>query len=108
MGYSNLMLAAFGIGGVFLHNLIKLNDLNKKLDGNINLGKYLMLERFAIIISLCVVAIAILAKTEIKQLEAVANWLGLAFVSIGYMAQSIVVAVMGRSQKYVDSLNKKD
>lgn len=108
MGYSNLILAAFGIAGIFLHNLIKLNDLNKKMEGNINLGKYLMLERFAILISLFVVGIAILAKTEIKQLESVANWLGLAFVAIGYMAQSIVVAFAGKAQKYIDSTTKKD
>jgi galactitol-specific phosphotransferase system IIC component len=49
-----------------------------------------------------VVIIALIVKTEIKQLEMAGQWLGLSFVAIGYMAQSIVVAIMGRAQNFID------
>lgn len=48
------------------------------------------------------VAISLIAKAEIKQLEMAGQWLGLSFVAIGYMAQSIVVAIMGKAQKFID------
>lgn len=53
-------------------------------------------------ISVSVIGIALLAKHEITQLENVGNWLGLSFVAIGYMAQSIVVAFMGKAEKFIE------
>lgn len=106
MDYSVITLAALGVFGVLIHNLVKLNELNKKLEGNINLWSYLKLERFAIILSLCVVAVALIVRSEVKQLEQVGNWLGIAFVAIGYMAQSIIVTIMGRGQKFLDNSDK--
>ena len=106
MDYSVITLAALGVFGVLIHNLVKLNELNKKLEGNINLWDYLKIERFAIILSLCVVAVALIVRSEVKQLEQVGNWLGIAFVAIGYMAQSIIVTIMGRGQKFLDNSDK--
>lgn len=102
MEYTTLMLAALGLFGILLHNLVKLNELNRKNEGNLNLGSYFKLEVFSILISICVVAISLIAKAEIKQLEMAGQWLGLSFVAIGYMAQSIVVAFMGKAQKFID------
>jgi len=106
MDYSVITLAALGVFGVLIHNLVKLNELNRKLEGNINLWSYLKLERFAIMLSLCVVAVALIVRSEVKQLEQVGNWLGIAFVAIGYMAQSIIVTIMGRGQKFLDNSDK--
>lgn len=106
MDYSVITLAALGVFGVLIHNLVKLNELNKKLEGNISLLSYLKLEIFAILLSLCVVAVALIVRTEVKQLEQVGNWLGIAFVAIGYMAQSIIVTIMGRGQKFLDNSDK--
>lgn len=106
MDYSIITLAALGVFGVLIHNLVKLNELNKKLEGNISLLSYLKLEIFAILLSLCVVAVALIVRTEVKQLEQVGNWLGIAFVAIGYMAQSIIITVMGRTQKFLDNSDK--
>jgi hypothetical protein len=106
MDYSVITLAALGVFGVLIHNLVKLNELNRKLEGNINLWSYLKLERFAILLSLCVVAVALIVRSEVKQLEQVGNWLGIAFVAIGYMAQSIIVTIMGRGQKFLDNSDK--
>ena len=108
MDYTNLALAGLGLVGILLHNLIKLNDINRANDGNVNLWKYWKIERFSILISVIVVCAALVAKSEIKQLEQVSKWLGLSFIAFGYMAQSIVVKLMGRAQKYVDDTTKTD
>ena len=92
--------------GVLIHNFVKLDGINRKADGKVNLLKYLSIERFSILISICVIVVLLLVKEEIKQLENAGNLLGLGFVTAGYMAQSIVVSFMGKAQKYVDT--KKD
>jgi hypothetical protein len=102
MEYTTLVLAALGLFGILIHNLVKLNELNRKSEGNLNFSNYLKLERFSIAISVCVVIISLMVKHEIKQLDMAGKWLGLSFVAIGYMAQSIVVAFMGRAQKFID------
>lgn len=106
MDYTILTLGALGLFGILIHNLIKLNNLNRANNGILNLGKYLAIEKFSIMISVCVVIVALIARTEIKQLESVGKWLGLAFVTLGYMAQSIVVTFMGKAQKMLDNQNQ--
>lgn len=106
MDYTILTLGALGLFGILIHNLIKLNNLNRANNGVLNLGKYLSIEKFSIMISVCVVIVALIARTEIKQLESVGKWLGLAFVTLGYMAQSIVVTFMGKAQKMLDNQNQ--
>lgn len=103
MEYTNLILFAFGFGGILFHNLIKMDSINRANNGEFKFWGYLKLEKFSILISVCFVVICIMARTEIKQLEAVGNWLGLAFVAIGYMAQSLVIKYMGKAEKIVDN-----
>jgi len=107
MNYTLITLALLGLFGIFIHNLKNLNALNKKSEGNLNLVKYLKLEIYAILLSVCVVAVALIAQQEIKQLEAVGKWLGLSFVAIGYMAQSIVISFAGRAENFLDQNKKK-
>lgn len=105
MEYTTLTLLACGMFGILIHNLMKLNDLNRVNDGNINFRKYLKLEVFSILISVCVIIVALIARNEIRQLREIGNWLALAFTAIGYMAQSIVIKFAGRAQKYMDNQN---
>lgn len=102
MDYTLLTLSALGLFGILIHNLVKLNSINREQKGEINIFKYWKIERFSIILSVCVVAVCLLARTEINQLESIGNWLGLAFVAIGYMAQSIVVSFSNKAQKFID------
>jgi len=92
-----------GVLGVLLHNLIEMNKINRAASGNLNLGQYLKLERFSIIISIIVVCVAVIIKHEIQQLEQVGKWLGLAFIAIGYMGQSLLVFTMGKASKVIDN-----
>lgn len=101
MTYTALILFGLGLFGIVIHNLVKMNEINKQHDGNFNYQKYIALEKFSIALSVCVVIVAVIVRTEIRELEAVGNWLGLAFVAIGYMAQSIIVSVMGKAQKII-------
>jgi len=102
MNYNNLTLFCLGMLGVLLHNLVELNKLNKASKGNLNIRQYLKLELFSILISMVVLVVCIVIKSEIKQLERVGKWLGLAFMSIGYMGQSLLIFVMGKANKVID------
>jgi len=107
MNYTNLVLFLLGVLGVLLHNLIEMNKINRANKGNINIWAYLKLERFTIIISFIVVFVAILVKQEIKQVEAAGKWMGLAFVAIGYMGQSLLIFVMGKASKTIGNEDPK-
>lgn len=107
MNYTSLTLFALGLLGILLHNLVELNKLNRASNGNLNYKQYFKLEMFSIFISVVVIAVALIIKTEIKQLEQVGKWLGLAFMAIGYMGQSLLVFVMGKANKVIDKEEPK-
>ena len=108
MNYTNVTLYGLLILGVLLHNLVELNKLNRNLKGNVKITEYLKIERFSIIISLLVGVVAIIVKTEIKQIEAAGKWLGLAFVAIGYMGQSLLIFAMGKASKIIDKTEEDE
>ena len=78
MDYTDIALFGLGILGVFLHNLVELNKLNKATDGNAKLHEYLKTEVYSIIIAV------------------------IAFVTIGYMGQSLLIAFMGRAKSKIE------
>ncbi len=103
MDYTKITLFLFAGLGILLHNLVEMNKLNKQPNSNFKLISYLKTEVYSILISLGVSTVAVFASQEIKQLQQVGNWLGLAFVAIGYMGQSLLIAAMGKAQKVVDN-----
>lgn len=102
MNYTLLFLFALGALGILLHNLMKMDDLNKKANGNFNFGQYIAIEKFSIMISLIFVIICVMVSQEIKKLHDIGNWLGLSFVAIGYMSQSIIVKFSGKAEKILN------
>lgn len=102
MQYTYIFLFILGLVGILLHNLVKMDEINKKSDGNIQLAKYWAVERFSVAISAIVVGVCVLVSQEIKQLHDIGNWLGLAFVSIGYMAQSILIKFRGKAETFLN------
>ena len=106
MNYTNLTLFGLGLLGILLHNLVELNKLNRANKGSVRLGEYFKLERFSILISVVVVGVSLIVKAEITQLEQVGKWLGLAFMAIGYMGQSLLVFVMGKAEKKINDDNE--
>ena len=103
MTYTNLMLFLFGLLGIIIHNLKNMNTINKASKGNINITQYFKIEVFAILLSICVVIVAVIAKTEVKQLDFAGKWLGLGYMGLGFMAQSLVISFAGKSQKVIDA-----
>ena len=107
MNYTLPILLLLGLFGILIHNLIKMDEINKKENGEFSFAKYIKIERFSIAISVCVVFAAVIISQEIKQLEQVGKWLGAAFIAIGYMAQSIVVKYMGKAEKMLNDQTDK-
>jgi len=106
MNYTSFVLVVLGIVGVILHNLVKINDINKDPGkGNFNLKSYWSKEWASIAISCLVVGVAAYLKSEIKQLEQAGKWLGVGFVALGYMAQSVLVSFMGKASKVLTNDN---
>lgn len=106
MNYNDLALFGFGVGGVLIHNLIKISDLKKT--NKFAVHTYFGMEWPSIAISLILVGLSIMGKHEVAQLEQAGKWLGLAFVGIGYMGQSIFVKYMGRAQKALEGKASKE
>lgn len=101
--YTNLILFALGMLGVFLHNLVSLNKINKDTNGNAKLLQYLKVEVYSILINVVIVIVAIITKEEFKELHEIGAGIGLGFVAIGYMGQSLLIWKMGRFAKAVGS-----
>jgi hypothetical protein len=104
MQYSNLFLFLLGFLGVLLHNLVKINEINKDPSkGTFSFKTYFSLEWASIMISLIVVFVCVIIKHDIKQLESAGKYLGAGFVALGYMAQSVLIAFMGKASKMIDT-----
>ena len=107
MNYSTFILASLSLVGVLLHNLVKINEINKDPNkGDFNLRSYWRKEWASIMISVIVGSVAAFLKQEIKQLDAAGNWLGVGFIAIGYMAQSVLISIMGKAQRIISPDNK--
>jgi hypothetical protein len=106
MEYTQVMLFGLGMLGIFLHNLVKMDSLNRQAAGNFNLLQYLKIEKFSILISLGVIIAATVASHEVKELAIAGKYLAFGFISIGYLAQSLLVKLMGTAQKKLDNTLK--
>jgi hypothetical protein len=99
--YTSLMLVFLGMCGVFLHNLVKMDSLNRKAQGNFKLYQYLMIEKFSIIISMIVVLVCTMISHEVKVLNIAGKWMGPSFLAMGYLAQSLLIRFMGAADKAI-------
>ncbi|MEZ5016135.1 MAG: hypothetical protein R2800_03730 [Flavipsychrobacter sp.] len=99
--YTLTFLVGMGMIGIILHNLVKLDGINRKAKGEINLLNYWKLERFSIAISILVIVGATLTSHEISQLDFAGKWLGLGYISLGYTAQSMLAKFTKRAENYI-------
>lgn len=106
--YTSLILFVLGMVGVLLHNLIQLDKINRENNGNINWLKYVKIERFSILISILVVSVAVICSQEIRRLALASNWLGLGFIALGYMAQSVLVFFMKKAKERIGNKDEND
>lgn len=108
INYTPLVLFGLGLLGILLHNLVELNKLNKASNCTFSIKQYFKMEMFSIAISLIVCVVAVVISQEIKQIAVAGKWLGLAFMAIGYMGQSLLIFVMGKANKVVNAENGQD
>ena len=99
MEYTTLILFSLCLLGILIHTLMKINGINKRTNGNFKFGAFIRMEWPSLFISVCVGVVALIARQEVVQLKQVGNYLGLAFVAIGYMSQSIVYHFAGKAEK---------
>jgi hypothetical protein len=103
MNYTIFFLSCVGIVGMLLHNLVKIDEINKDPSkGNFNLASYWKREWASILISVIFVIACAFLQDEIKRLHDAGEWLGGMFLAIGYMAQSLLVKMMGKAQKAIE------
>lgn len=102
VNYNNGILLLFGLLGVLLHNLVEMNKLNRANEGQINIAKYWAMEKFSIAINIIVTGVSVIASDEIKELDFAGNFLGLGFLAIGYMGQSVLVWFMGKASEKIE------
>lgn len=101
MTYTILTLALLGCFGILIHNLKNLNSINRRNKGEIKFGEYFKLERFSIMLSLCLVTVGIIASQEIKQIQLAGKWFGITIFALGYMSQSLIVWFDSNAERYL-------
>lgn len=106
MQYNDITLLLLNILGVLLHALVKINELKKRKQ-RFSVMSFVLAEWASMGISVIIGIVAIVCKKEIKQLDAAGNWLGLGFVTLGYMGQSLLYAFMGKAREKL-GLEDKD
>jgi hypothetical protein len=104
MNYNDLILLGCGVGGVLVHNLMKIQDLKK---ANKFIGRtYFGMEWPSIATSVIIVLIALVCKHQIAELENAGKWLAASFATIGYSGQSIFLKFIGRANKIMGDVEK--
>ena len=95
------VILAFLTGGfgIMVHTLMKINAINRRNKGRINLKKFFALEWPSIWMSVSVVIVAVIARQEIQQLKLIGNALLLGFFCIGLSAQSIAYYLANRGER---------
>ena len=88
-----------GILGIMVHTLMKINNINRRTKGKVNLKEFFAVEWPSIWISVSIVVVALIAREEIQKLKIVGNYLLFGFFCIGLSAQSIAYYLSNRLER---------
>lgn len=99
----------FGLLGVVFHTLVELNKLNKASNCTFSVKQYFKLEKYSIAISILVSVVSSVVPSYVQQLSNVKmEFLIVPYVAIGYMGQSVLIALIGKANKIVNNENSKN
>lgn len=104
MEYTTPVLAVLGLAGIAVHNLVKIDSLNRQSKGCFSFWPFVKLEWPSIAISVIVLGVMMISVQDMVSMSVTMKWpLGPAFFTGGYMAQSLLYKWMGRAQKEIDN-----
>lgn len=102
MEYKDITLFALGCLGIFIHLLMKINDINRQRKGNWKFRAFIKLEWPTVLLSIAVVGVLVMAKKELMNIEEIQGKFRLLAVAVGYMADSVVYFFAGKARKIMD------
>ena len=101
--YSFFGLLGLALSGILLHNVIDIYNINKDpAKGNFSLKSYWKTEWATILISLMISILACFLRAELAKVPYVKDYVGFAYVAIGYLGQVFFIALMGKAKKVID------
>ena len=106
MTYTPLILFGLGLFGVLVHNLKKLNEINRKNKGTVNYTEYFAIEKFSILISICFIGFLVVIKSEVSAVEYINKWIGTCFALAGFSAQSIILSATSAFEVFTKNKTK--
>lgn len=106
------LLAVCAMLGMLAHLFSKIAKVNDLSDGNFNRQKFFAKEWPYIFMSLCAIAILLIAHENIAKLkfagEVVGEWMYLAFAFIGWASDSLLYKFFGSAEKGLIKKMKED
>jgi nitrate reductase gamma subunit len=109
---SVVLLAACLLLGMLAHLFSKVAKVNDMSDGNFNAGKFFRKEWPYIFMSLCAMAILLIAHENIAKLkfagEVVGEWMYLVFAFFGWTSDSLLYKFFGSTEKGLIKKMKDD
>lgn len=101
--YSFYALLGLVLSGILLHNVINMNILNNNpKKGNFNLKTYWAKEWLTILISVMIGLVACFLRKEIEKIPYVSEYMGIAYFTIGYLGQYVLIRAMGKAKKVIN------
>jgi hypothetical protein len=97
-----------GLLGILTHNLMKIDSLNRKANGDFKFKPFLRLEWPSLSISVIVVILCTVGQVVIPKLQAVGLPLIFGFYTIGLAAQSLAYYFKGRAEKAIAVMGDSD
>lgn len=96
-----MLLATMGFLGVLAQAFKKMNELNRRNNGDFSFNQYLKIERFSLGMSLIVVVASVLFIYMVPELQKAGKWLVGGQFSIGWFGQSGLEFLMGQAKKHI-------
>ena len=101
--YTFLTLLGLVLSGILLNNVINMYNINRNpKKGNFSLKTYMATEWLTILISVMIGTLACFLRKEIITIPYIKDYIGITYVTIGYLGQYLLIAFMGKAKKTID------
>ncbi len=100
-GITILLLLSLGMLGVVAQALKKMNELNRRSNGNFSFKNYIRIEVFSLALSVTIVFASVLFIYLVPEMAKAGKWLAFGQFAIGWFGQSGLEFVMGQAKKKI-------